>query len=143
GWSHAHFRPPPTTNLCRLFWRSVISLIFVWPFMSLLALVGFWFAKRPPLYYDECHHPLTAPALVPYRRWPRIAGMRVYPIVIVSGISLFQIPWNWAVVGWASLFLAVLGLLAVLVEALIQYLDHHSVPWAWKSSTAQLWVAYV
>lgn len=43
GWYLDENKIPERTNLCRFFWRVLLSSLFVWPFVVIVGLVAFLF----------------------------------------------------------------------------------------------------
>lgn len=93
-----------------------LLLIFAIPTGLLLVLfaivsVGFLFAMRLPKAVDG--YPASANLLVPYLRWPEMAGHRVYPLWPV--LAIIWILWGpWTAVGTGLTLCAVYGLMMFL-----------------------------
>lgn len=89
AWRHGLRVPPAKTNLCPLFWRCVLSCIFVWPFVVLGFLIGLPFAARPRIYKSDRQRNNDS-VLVIYDTWPTVFAekVRVMPIVVILMIGI-------------------------------------------------------
>jgi hypothetical protein len=75
---------PDYVSVCARFWRTVISVVLVTPLGFFL---GFWFAKRPPIFRNDLALDFFGPdqryRMVYYRRWPRLGGSRIWPTPVL------------------------------------------------------------
>lgn len=113
GWVQ---NPKPTTNLCRLFWRFWLSLLFIWPLSFVLVVIMFLLGARlKPIVWmkkegkedDFCFDSEWLDI------WPEYKGFRFVPITLV--VPILFLVWFYLVPD-AALAAGVL-LLIVLVGA--------------------------
>lgn len=92
---------PAQTNLCKLFWRFLLSLFIVWPSHILVVLplaytieglcfvFAFPFAMRPRVFKQDG----KGSAFVPIQHWPKRDGQNFKPIwpmlAIAAGVGLW------------------------------------------------------
>jgi hypothetical protein len=149
GWSHAWRKPPEQTNLCGLFWRSVLATVLIWPFYGLCFVVGFLFAARPQVYYQEAwgRHTFNGALFTSYKRWPAIPlgddRIPIYPgtvLILAAGLTgLGYIFWQWPADALVVLTFVgvILGLAALLIRfQAFEHLGHWLDTKAWAHKTA-------
>jgi len=125
GWGYDKY-PPETTNLCNFFWRTLLSFIFVWPFIVLTRIFG-WVVRiigapialilwgyRPAGPDWRMLGDLSPLPFVPIRRWPKWKGthsrFELVDILIVVGcfgtlcflvyIVAYVFLWKWVFMGY-------------------------------------------
>jgi len=66
---------------------DIMTFVFFYITACMLFAWGFLFAKRPALLEGDEQNGKSI--MIPYRRWPRIGGSRVYPIIAIPLLFLF------------------------------------------------------
>ena len=90
AWRHAYKQPPKETTLCKLFWRCMFSIAFIWPCVFIGFIAGILFGYRPALWREDCWR--GSQLLVPYKSWPSFTKekIRVIPafVIILMTVAL-------------------------------------------------------
>lgn len=97
------------TNICPLFWRFVLCLLFcvlAIVVVPLFFVIGFFIGGRPSVLKGDD----PAKFLTPYRRWPKIRGYRIWPVLVIGVPLAF-----WCSPVFSACILTAIGILSVLI----------------------------
>ena len=148
-------KPPERTNLCRLFWRFILFFFVVWPLVvTLITIITitqlicapflFLFTRRP-IFFGFFERELRIS--VPFKKWPKIFGKRVWPIVPLSIAGLIYLislmsAATWKSTGVYSLWILG-GAVAILITMFLVMIIVELLKGTRKSESWQLFSGYI
>lgn len=123
SWMEEKDRPPGHTNLCKLFWLSLIGALIIWPLIGILwvglgFVCGFLFSCRPTVCKGDKSPAQEGGTLwTEYKNWPKTPkGNRIWPFFVLIAVgSLYFIGllayglhglYNFLLFGMFAIFLA-------------------------------------